>query len=195
MINNDELMAVLEKHRGNSVVIPTMTANRAWLETSQFEARDLPVGGAMGKASSVALGMALARPDIKFIVLDGDGSLEMNLGTMVTIASKQPKNLYHFVMENGVYAVTGGQPIPGNGRVSFTDMAKGAGYAAAYEFDNLEDFTVQIGEVLKQDGPVFITIKAEPEIQNEPIGRRQRPAQARSTAAAIVDLREDLSRQ
>ena len=194
MINNDELMAVLDKHRGNSVVLSTMTATRAWNETSHLEARDLPVGGAMGKASSVALGLALAQPDTKIIVLDGDGSLEMNLGTLVTIASKQPKNLYHFLMENGVYAVTGGQPIPGNGRVSFAEMAKGAGYAATYEFDNLEDFTVQIGEILAQDGPVFITIKAKPEIQNEPIGRRQRPARSRSTAAALVDVRESLLR-
>ena len=192
MINNDELMAALDKHRGNSVVISTMTASRAWLETSQIEARDLPVSGAMGKASSVALGLALAQPDTKVIVLDGDGSLEMNLGTILTIAGKQPKNLYHFVMENGVYAVTGGQPIPANGRVSFAGMAKGAGYAATYEFDNLEDFTVQIGEILEQNGPIFITIKSEPEIQNEPIGKRQRSPRARPTAAALVDVREAL---
>ena len=65
----------------------------------------------MGKGSSIALGLALARPDIPIILFDGDGSLEMNLGSLVTVANKAPKNLYHFVIQNGVYAMTGGQPI------------------------------------------------------------------------------------
>ena len=192
MINQSELVAVLQKLRDDAVVIHTMSVGRPWAETSDLPARDIPVAGAMGKASSFAMGLALSQPDTKVIVLDGDGSLSMNLGTLATIAGKRPKNLYHFVMNNGVYAVTGGQPIPGGGRVSFTEMAEGAGYAATYEFDDLEDFTIQIEEILKQEGPVFITIKAEPEIQNEPIGRRQRSPRTRTTAAAIADMRQAL---
>ncbi|MCL0044146.1 thiamine pyrophosphate-dependent enzyme [Dehalococcoidia bacterium] len=191
MINQREMMAVLEKFRSDAIVISTMTASRAWMETSHNQIRDVPVGGAMGKASSVALGLALAQPDCKVVVLDGDGSLEMNMGTMATIAGKRPANLYHFVLENGVYAVTGGQPIPATGTLSFAKMAKEAGYVASYEFDNMEDFTTQIQSVLEQKGPVFITIKTEPEIQNEPIPRRPRLG-LRSTSVAFQELRDNI---
>ena len=192
MIRNSDLMEVLSSHRGDAIVMSTMTATRSWTAASDSEALDLPLGGAMGKTSSVALGLALAQPDRKVIVLDGDGSLEMNLGTLATIAGKAPGNLYHLVMENGVYAVTGGQPIPGKDKVSFAEMARGAGYASAYEFDDLEDFALRIADILAEEGPVFVTIKSEPEIQNEPIGRRTRPVGQRRPSVAIADLRKAL---
>ncbi|MFH1142030.1 MAG: thiamine pyrophosphate-dependent enzyme [Chloroflexota bacterium] len=191
MIHQRDMMAVLEKHRGNAVVVSTMTGSAPWMETSRLPERDVPISGAMGKASSFALGVALARPDVKVIVMDGDGSLEMNLGSMATIAGKHPENFYHFVLENGVYAITGGQPIPAAGTISFAKIALGAGYAAAYEFDELEDFTVHIQDILKQKGPVFVTIKTVPEIQNEPIGRRPRGT-GRTPLVAMRELRDSL---
>ena len=145
----------------------------------------------MGKASSFALGLALAQPDLKVFVFDGDGSLLMNLGTLVTIAEKAPRNLYHCVLENGVYAVTGGQPIPGVNKLSFAGMAKEAGYASAFEFDDLEDFASQAEEVLHAEGPVFICFKTVPEVQNEPIGLR--PASGlKPTRVAIKDVMSSL---
>ena len=191
MINQVDLMAVVEKHRDNGVVVPTMTGSRGWNEVSNNKDRDIPIGGAMGKASSFALGLALAQPDVKVIVFDGDGSLLMNLGTLVTIAEKSPKNLYHFVLENGVYAVTGGQPIPGANKLSFAGMAREAGYAAAFEFDDLEDFASRADEVLEIEGPVFICFKTTPEVQNEPIGLR--PASGlKPTRVAIKDTMASL---
>ena len=192
MIDQDELVAVLQKIRGDTIVIPTMSVARPWNDSSDRPARDVPVSGAMGKASSFALGVALAQPDTKVIVLDGDGSLSMNLGSLATIAGKAPKNLFHFVLHNGVYAVTGGQPIPSAERVDFSEMAEGAGYAATYDFEDLEDFTIQIEEVLKQEGPVFVTIRSVPAIQNEPIGRRERPARPRTLISAMTELRQEL---
>ncbi len=191
MIYQRDMMAVLEKHRGNAVVIPTMTGSYPWSETSRLPERDVPISGAMGKASSFALGIALARPDVKVIVMDGDGSLEMNLGTMATIAGKQPENLYHFVIQNGVYAMTGGQPIPAAGTISFAQMARGAGYAAAYQFDELEEFSIHIQDILKQKGPVFVTIKTVPEVENEPIARRPRRG-GRTLMVAMRELRDSL---
>jgi len=192
MIKYDAFMQVLAKYRGESVVIPTMTAGAEWMEVSDKPSRDVSVGGAMGKASSFALGVALAQPDIKVVVLDGDGSLNMNLGSLVTIAGKQPKNFFHFVMNNGVFAVTGGQPVAGDGVSEYSEVAKGAGYAATYTFEDIEEFASQIDDVFNQEGPVFVTIKAEPIIQNEPIGRRARDPRTRSTTAAIQDLQKDL---
>jgi len=98
MINQTELMEVVEQYRDNGVVVPTMTGSRGWNTVSKNKNRDIPLGGAMGKASSFALGVALAQPDKRVIIFDGDGSLLMNLGTLVTIAEKAPKNLYHFLV-------------------------------------------------------------------------------------------------
>ena len=191
MIDQVALMEVVEQYRDNGIVVPTMTGSRGWNEVSRNKNRDIPLGGAMGKASSFALGVALAQPDKRVIIFDGDGSLLMNLGTLVTIAEKAPKNLYHFVLENGVYAITGGQPIPGNNKISFAGMAKEAGYASAFEFDDLEDFASRASEVMSSEGPVFICVKTTPEIQNEPMGLRA-PSVVKPTKAAIQDLMQEL---
>ncbi|MBI2171058.1 MAG: thiamine pyrophosphate-binding protein [Chloroflexi bacterium] len=192
MIKYEAFMQILEKQRDKAIVVPTMTAGAHWANVSRSPGRDLPISGAMSKASSLALGLALAQPNSKVVVLDGDGSLLMNLGTLATIAGKQPKNLYHFVMNNGVFAITGGQPIAADGVIDFSVVAKGAGYAAAFSFDDIEEFSVKCAEVFKTEGPVFVTIKTEPEIQNEPIGRRPRDPRARSTPQAMVEMRKEL---
>ena len=81
-----------------------------------FAAEDRPrnfyTWGSMGLASSVGLGLALARPDVRVFVLDGDGSLLMNLGSLATIGLLRPSNLVVIVMDNEEYATTGGQPTP-----------------------------------------------------------------------------------
>jgi phosphonopyruvate decarboxylase len=192
MIEQREMMKVVEKLRGDAIVLPTMTGNAGWLDVTQNQNRDVSIGGAMGKASSFALGLAMAQPDTNVIVFDGDGSLEMNLGTLATIAGKKPKNLYHFVIENGVYGTTGGQPIPSAGALSFAGMAREAGYNAAYEFDDLEEFTLQADSILNEEGPVFVCIKIVPEVQNEPIGRRTRHPKARPTKDALIALRKEI---
>jgi thiamine pyrophosphate-dependent acetolactate synthase large subunit-like protein len=81
-----------------------------------FSAGDRPQNfytwGSMGLASSIGLGLALARPDARVFVLDGDGSLLMNLGSLATIGLLQPANLVLVVMDNEEYATTGGQKTP-----------------------------------------------------------------------------------
>jgi thiamine pyrophosphate-dependent acetolactate synthase large subunit-like protein len=111
-----EAQRVISGHRNGAVVIATYTTNREWPRVSTNPSLDLLFSGGMGKASSLGLGLALARPDLKIVVLDGDGGLLTNLGSMVTIAHMAPPNLIHFVFENGVYRTTGGQPIPGTGQ-------------------------------------------------------------------------------
>ena len=159
MIPALEAIKAINRYRQEALVVPIMTPNRYWEAVSERPELDLPIIGGMGKASSVALGLALARPDKRVLVLDGDGSLLMNLGTLVTIAGQQPANLVHFVFEDGVYFTTGGQPVPGAGTFSFADMARAAGYRESYEFDNLEDFVSELPGLLKMEGPVFVCLK------------------------------------
>ena len=79
MIDQLDMMRVIEKMRGDALVIPTMRGNVGWAQVSNNVPRDVPLGGVMGKATSFALGLCLAQPDTKVIVYDGDGSLVMNL--------------------------------------------------------------------------------------------------------------------
>ena len=161
MIPQKTFLAALNHHRRDAVVLTTMGARGDWAALSEHPKRDLPVSGAMGKASSVALGVALAQPKHKIFLIDGDGSLLMNLGNLITIAHKAPTNLYHFVIDNGVYGTTGGQPLPGVGRYSLMNLAKASGYPSCHEFDQLSDFESNIGAILQEQGPAFICAKVE----------------------------------
>ena len=156
MIDNQEAVKLIDANRGEAVIVATMNANNVRFglpSVTTNQNLDMPLSGAMGKASNVALGLALAKPDRKVMCLDGDGSLLMNLGAMVTMANKTPENLCHVLFDNGVYAVTGGQPVPGSGRADWEGMAKAAGYAAVFSFDNLEDLTTGIGGSDGRQGP------------------------------------------
>ena len=169
----DTFRVVLE-HRKDAVVIVCQEGRQVWESISDDYDLYIPFVGAMGKGSSVGLGVALARPDRRVIVLDGDGSLLMNLGSLVTIANMAPKNYYHLVVENGIYAGTGGQPIPNAGKVSFVGMARAAGYAATYEFGDLEEFSIHSEEILNSEGPVLVCLKVEPEPEMRPMAKRPR---------------------
>lgn len=193
MIDNTDAVRVIDSKRGDAIFVPTMNANNTsfGLPTVTTNSKmDFPLSGCMGKASSVGLGLALAQPDHKVMVLDGDGSLLINLGTLVTLASKAPTNLVHFLFDNGVYAVTGGQPTPSAARTDWEGMAKAAGYAATFSFDNLEDLTTGMDQVLAATGPVFVHLAVTPHIENTAVQFRPRPS--RNILTAIKELPEAL---
>ena len=191
MINNTDAVRLLDNKRNGAVIVPTMNANNVRFglpSVTQNEKLDFPLSGCMGKASSVGLGLALAHPERKIMVLDGDGSLLMNLGTLVTLSSKAPPNLIHFLFDNQVYAVTGGQPVPGAGHADLEKMAAAAGYATTFSFDNLEDLTTGIDEVMAASGPVFVRLSITPEIENTAV--QFRPRAKRNIRHAIKELPE-----
>ena len=188
MIEMRDAMRAVLPHRKGDIVLTTETSIGAWADVTDDETLDLPIP-AMSKGSSMALGVALARPDRRVIVWDGDGCLLMNLGTLVTIAGQAPSNLYHIVLDNGMYAMTGGQPVPNVENVSYTGLAQAAGYAKAFEFDDLEEWTTRIGEVLSEQGPVLIVMKTVPEItdwRSAPPPRRRRMPEAAPVARAAL---------
>jgi len=165
MMKRDECLKILNKHRtDDAIVVAVYNAGFDWRRISQSPLNYYTVG-AMGQGSSHALGIALAMPDHKVIVLDGDGSLLMNLGSLVTVASTAPSNYYHFVCENGGYEANGSHPIPGQGTVSFAGHARAAGYPHAFEFDDLGKFEAEIGRILSLTGPVFTTLKVVPGVK------------------------------
>jgi sulfopyruvate decarboxylase subunit beta len=117
--------------------------------------------GAMGQASSHALGLALANPQREVLVFDGDGSLLMNLGSLVSIANAAPANLHHFVFVNGVYEVNGAHPTPGAGKLDFVGLARAAGYVDALEFTDIDLFEAGVADFLARPGPTLAVMHIE----------------------------------
>jgi phosphonopyruvate decarboxylase len=153
----EDVLQVVAAARGDAICVPTMTTSPAWRTIAPD---DLSVGcvGFMGGASSMGLGLALARPDRRVIVLDGDGSLLMQLGSLATNAGAAPRNFVHLLFKNGVYHTSGAQGIPGGLRVDFVLMAKGAGYRQVLSIDTLDEFKRRLPELLRAEGPVFVEL-------------------------------------
>lgn len=190
MMRTDDMLNVFQKYREESIVIPGR-GGRHWVNISTKPERDLPLGDpAMGGHASFALGIALARPNDKVILFDSEGDVLMGLGALTTIAEKNPTNFYHFMLDNECYATTGGQPVPNAANVDYQAMASASGYPASYAFDNLDDFTNQIKEILDQPGPVFVSLKVDPEVINEPIGKRPR-WQTRTKEQVLDDFKDE----
>ena len=87
MLKNQDAVKVIDSKRNGAIIVPTMNANNVHFglpTVTTDQKMDLPISGAMGKASSVGLGVALAQPDKKVLILDGDGSLLMNLVSLVS---------------------------------------------------------------------------------------------------------------
>jgi thiamine pyrophosphate-dependent acetolactate synthase large subunit-like protein len=115
--------------------------------------------GAMGQCSSIALGIALARPDVRVIALDGDGSLLMNLGVLCTIATEAPANLALIVWDNEVHQTTGGQATATAARSSLAAVARGAGIDKAIEVRTEAELRGAYDRVLGEDGPLVVCVK------------------------------------
>ena len=160
-MKRDECFNVLARHRTDEIVVAVYQAAQEWIHISPSDL-NYTFTGAMGQGSSHALGLALGRPDKRVIVLDGDGSLLMNLGSLVTIANAAPKNLIHCVCENGTYETNGAVPIPGVNRLSFTALARAAGYSRSYEFVKLADWERDVEKILKEEGPILVDLKVTP---------------------------------
>ncbi len=186
MMDPIETLRLLSEHRTDQVVVPTMVALRVWSLVSKRPELDLPLVGCMGKASSLGLGVALARPDRQVWVIDGDGSLLMNLGSLVTIGNLSPPNLVHFVYNNGVYETTGGQPVPGAGRTDFVGLARAAGYSHAFRFDDLETLSQRLPEVLGLPGPTLVELHVGRATAHGPLPPARRTAEALRTVKAAL---------
>ena len=161
MIPAFEAVKAINALRGDCVVLSAMTPQRYWESITVRPELDLPVFGGMGKASSVGLGLALSKPDKRIVILDGDGCLLMNLGSLVTIADQQPTNLVHIVFQDGGYFSTGAQLVPGEDATDLAGMAKSAGIKDATTFDDLEEFVINLPNILERPGPVFVCLKVK----------------------------------
>jgi thiamine pyrophosphate-dependent acetolactate synthase large subunit-like protein len=196
MLIKEQLLLPLAAHRGDSVVVTCMAVTRPWGKISSSELDFASADSAMGHTADLALGIALARPERKVICLNGDGSMLMTLGTLVTIVEAKASNLVLIVVQNDSYEITGNQPIPGAGRIDFALLARGAGFSRVYCFDDAASYEKTLPEVLCGGGPVFVVARVEKGSEG-PIsrsgGEQSRYLQV-STAESAHRLRTALAR-
>jgi sulfopyruvate decarboxylase subunit beta len=161
-----EAVAILRDARGpTDIVIPSMGSAREWMALGPVHDLDfILVPSAMGHATSVGLGLALAQPDRRVIVLSGDGSLLMNLGSLVTISAESPANLVIVVFVNRVYEVTGAQVTPGakGVPVDYAAFARASGIKSVFRWSSVDDWRSGIGSALGADGPTLVVVDVAP---------------------------------
>jgi len=160
MMTQRDALLVLAKHRGQRIVVTTMSSAGIWPQFSDSPLDFAYLPSAMGQAPALGLGLALAQPKHGVIVINGDGCMLMSLGSLVTLAN-HPANIVVVIMDNGLYEVTGGQAHAGAGHTDYAMMARAAGISRVYAFDTLEDWQRGAPEALAGPGPVVIWMKVE----------------------------------
>ena len=116
---------------------------------------------AMGLASSMGLGIALSMPEHKVIVLDGDGSLLMNLGTLSTMARYKPGNMLHIVFDNESLLSVGGFPTATSSGTDLAGIARASGVPQVMEANTIESLKEGVNEALKSNKLTTIVSKVE----------------------------------
>jgi thiamine pyrophosphate-dependent acetolactate synthase large subunit-like protein len=178
-----DLFRSLAAQRGDEIVIMTMTATLQWPLVSRHPLDFDFLAFGMGHASDFGLGLALARPERKTIVLKGDGGLLMSLGSLVTLGRYGPPNLLVLLLENRSYEMTGGQPLaPG---VDFAAVARGSGVSQVETIEALDVFETELPRLLSEPGPHFVVL---PVINSEPLP----PVSHTDHAGRVRNLREAL---
>jgi len=184
----DAVRVVHEARRPDDVVISAMGASREWMVLGTQPLDWVFVPSSMGQATALGLGLALARPDRRVIVLNGDGGMLMNLGSLVTISACAPANLVTLLFDNGVYEVTGAQPTPSapaarvDGRaVDFTALARASGLGSVFRFAEIAAWKAGVAEVLAVRGPTFAVLDVAP-VPDAKGPRSPGPAPARARA-------------
>src|SRR5262245_14091585 len=128
-----------------------------------FAAGDRPgnfyTWGSMGMASSIGLGLALARPDLRVFVVDGDGSLLMNLGSLATIGWQKPENLVLVVWDNEEYGTTGGQQTATAAGADLAGAAAALGISASVTVNTEDELTFAVTRARTGRGPWVIVAK------------------------------------
>ena len=159
-MNREEVIRrITRASAGDPVVSTTGKASRELFEIREAQAQghglDFLTVGSMGHASSIALGVALHRPEKRVWCIDGDGAALMHLGAMAVIGAEKPQNLIHVVINNGAHETVGGMPTAA-GRISLTGIALACGYPRAVRAETYEELEAALGDAKKAGTLVMI---------------------------------------
>ncbi len=160
-LNRREAVARILKHRGDALLV-TGLGSPCWDAAAAGDSDlNFYVWGGMGGAAMIGLGLAIAQPKRRVLVITGDGEMLMGLGSLATIAVQRPKNLSIVVMDNERYGETGMQATHTHFGVDLAGMAGSAGFALTANIDSDDALGEFIPEIYRSNGPIFANIKVD----------------------------------
>ncbi|MBS4208295.1 phosphonopyruvate decarboxylase [Bacillus sp. FJAT-50079] len=162
--SREDIIRFITDVAGEDIIISTTGKTSRELfeireEKGQFHKYDFLTVGSMGHSSSIALGVALNKPNKRVWCLDGDGAALMHLGAMAVIGEKSPENYIHVIINNGAHESVGGQPTVSM-NMNLGQIALGCGYKKIYHAANLDELKPILSEIEGKQGPIFIEIKS-----------------------------------
>ena len=151
--------ALLEDRPENLLAVSSLGSSTWDLTAAGEDARNFRFIGAMGQAGPFALGLAMAQPDKRVLLLTGDGELLMGLGMLATIANQAPTNLAIVVLDNEAYVETGSQPTATAGPTDLEAVARGCGIATTRTVTQDSEIDALRAMVREAPGPVLANVK------------------------------------
>lgn len=178
MIREEIIQHVVAASGEDPIIATTGKASRELFETrvanGQSHKYDFLTVGSMGHSSSIALGIALNKPERRIWCVDGDGAVLMHMGSMAVLGANKPSNLIHIVINNGAHETVGGMPTVAS-NIDLVKIAEACGYPYAVSVDNFEVLDKELEAVKKRNELSFIEVKCS-------IGARENLGRPTTTA-------------
>jgi phosphonopyruvate decarboxylase len=166
MVREEALEIILENLDSDTIVVSTTgKTSREIFEIrekkGQSHQQDFLTVGSMGHCSSIALGIALAKPHREVVCIDGDGAMLMHLGSLTTIATLKPKNFRHILMNNEVHESVGGQDTAAK-NINLSSIVAAVESSRMFMAETTIELKININDFMQGDGPSFLEIKIQP---------------------------------
>lgn len=178
MIREDIIKHIVEVSEQDPIICTTGKASRELFEIREAKRQghefDFLTVGSMGHSSSIALGIALNKPNKKIWCIDGDGAMLMHLGAMAVIGANAPLNFVHIVINNGAHETVGGMPTVA-ATMNIVDVAKACGYKNAVSVDNFDELDRELLNARELNELCLIEVKCS-------IGARENLGRPTTTA-------------
>ena len=164
LMKREQIIEHIVKHTGEDVIVSTTgKASRELFEirerNKQNHKYDFLTVGSMGHSSSIALGIALNKPNKKVWCIDGDGALLMHMGAMAVIGANNPNNFIHIVINNSSHETVGGMPTVAN-KINICEIAKGCGYKNVVCVNTFDKLNIELEKAKKSDVLSLIEVKS-----------------------------------
>jgi sulfopyruvate decarboxylase subunit beta len=155
---------VLARGLPEDSVVVTALGNASYLWAAMHHTpKNFYIEDAMGLALPLALGVALAQPARRVVVVEGDGAVLMHMGALITLGAVAPSNLTALLIQNGVHAASGGQALTNPG-LDLAQIARLAGIVGAEKVTTPEAFDQALGDAFAADGPQVLVLSTEPDL-------------------------------
>lgn len=162
MVREEIIKHIVDVTGNDPIISTTGKASRELFEIrvarSEGHERDFLTVGSMGHSSSIALGIALQKPEKKVWILDGDGAVLMHMGSMAVIGANNPRNVVHIVINNSAHETVGGMPTVAN-KIDLIAIAKACGYPYAVRVDSFEKLDKALAHAKENNELSMIEVK------------------------------------